>query len=92
MRLLLGEDTGRVLLIVSALGSLVFVSAVAGATVLSGMRDGAMEVVLSLGGAALLYVVANELLRSARGAESEGGTAMFFIGFLTFLIIGMTLD
>lgn len=84
---------GRVVLIVSALGSLVFVSAVAGATVLSGMRDGAMEIVLSFGAAALLYLVTNELLREAHEErESVGGTAMFFIGFLAFLVIGMTLD
>jgi ZIP family zinc transporter len=84
---------GRVLLIVSALGSLVFVSAVAGATVLSGMRDGAMEIVLSFGAAALLYLVTNELLREAHEErESVGGTAMFFIGFLAFLVIGMTLE
>ena len=84
---------GRVLLFVSALGSLVFVSAVAGATVLSGMRDGAMEIVLSFGAAALLYLVTNELLREAHEErESVGGTAMFFIGFLAFLVIGMTLE
>jgi ZIP family zinc transporter len=84
---------GRVLVIVSALGSLVFVSAVAGATVLSGMRDGAMEIVLSFGAAALLYLVTNELLREAHEErESVGGTAMFFVGFLAFLVIGMTLE
>ena len=84
---------GRILLIVSAMGSLVFVSAVAGATVLGGMRDGAMEIVLSFGAAALLYLVTNELLREAHEErESVGGTAMFFIGFLAFLIVGMTLE
>ncbi|MBA3671693.1 MAG: transporter [Gemmatimonadaceae bacterium] len=84
---------GRIVLIVSALGSLTFVSAVAGATVLGGMRDGAMEVVLSFGAAALLYLVTNELLREAHEErESVTGTAMFFLGFLAFLVIGMTLD
>ena len=83
---------GRILLTVSALGSLVFLSAVAGATVLGGMRDGAMEVVLSFGAAALLYLVTNELLREAHEEHgSVGGTAMFFVGFLAFLVIGMTL-
>jgi Predicted divalent heavy-metal cations transporter len=84
---------GRILFIVSALGSLVFVSAVGGATVLSGMRDGPMEIVLSFGAAALLYLVTNELLREAHEErEAVSATAMFFIGFLTFLVIGMTLD
>lgn len=83
----------RVLLIVSALGLLVFVSAVLGATVLRGLSGGAMEVVLSFGLAALLYLVTEELLREAHEErETALGTAMFFVGFLAFLVIGMTLD
>jgi ZIP family zinc transporter len=83
----------RVLLIVSALGMLVFVSAVLGATVLRGLTGGAMEVVLSFGLAALLYLVTEELLREAHEErETALGTAMFFVGFLAFLVIGMTLD
>ena len=74
------------------LGTLVFVSAVAGATVLSDLPAGAMEVVLSFGAAALLYLVTKELLREAHEErESTSGTAMFFVGFLLFLVIGMTL-
>ena len=83
----------RILLTVSSLGTLVFVSAVAGATVLSGLRGGAMEIVLSFGAAALLYLVTDELLREAHEErETTAGTAMFFVGFLAFLVIGMTLD
>ena len=83
----------RVVAIVSALGSLVFLSAVLGATVLSGLTGGAMEAVLSFGLAALLYLVTEELLREAHEErESATGTAMFFLGFLIFLVIGMTLD
>jgi ZIP family zinc transporter len=82
----------RILLIVSALGSLVFVTAVAGATVLSRLQGGAMEMVLSFGAAALLYLVTAELLREAHEErESTSATAMFFVGFLTFLVVGMTL-
>jgi ZIP family zinc transporter len=83
----------RVLSIVTALGLLVFVSAVLGATVLSGLSGGAMEVVLSFGLAALLYLVTEELLREAHEErETTLGTAMFFVGFLAFLVVGMTLD
>ena len=82
----------RVVALVSALGSLVFVSAVLGATVLSGLTGGAMEFVLSFGLAALLYLVTEELLREAHEErETTTGTAMFFLGFLAFLVIGMTL-
>jgi ZIP family zinc transporter len=83
---------GRILVIVSAMGALVFVSAVAGATVLSGLQGGAMEVVLSFGAAALLYLVTEELLREAHEErETTAGTAMFFLGFLLFLVVGMRL-
>ena len=83
---------GRILVIVSAMGALVFVSAVAGATVLSGLEGGAMEIVLSFGAAALLYLVTEELLREAHEErETTAGTAMFFLGFLLFLVVGMKL-
>ena len=82
----------RILIIVSALGSLVFVTAVAGATMLSRLQGGAMEIVLSFGAAALLYLVTAELLREAHEErESPTATAMFFVGFLAFLVVGMTL-
>jgi ZIP family zinc transporter len=87
-----GVSRPRVLLIISALGSLVFVTAVLGATVLGGLSNGAMEVVLSFGAAALLYLVTEELLREAHEErETALGTAMFFVGFPAFLVIGMTL-
>lgn len=87
-----GLPSGRVIMIVTALGSLVFVTAVAGATVLHDLRGGAMEIVLSFGLAALLYLVTEELLREAHEErETTAGTAMFFVGFLAFLMIGMTL-
>lgn len=87
-----GMTPGRIIAIIAALGALVFVTAVGGATVLSGLPDGAMEIVLSFGAAALLYLVTEELLREAHEErQSTSGTAMFFVGFLLFLIIGMTL-
>lgn len=87
-----GVSRTRVLVIVSALGSLVFLTAVLGATVLGGLSDGTMEVVLSFGAAALLYLVTEELLREAHEErETVLGTMMFFVGFLAFLVVGMTL-
>ena len=88
-----GVARSRVIFIVSGLGSLVFVTAVLGATVLSGLTGGAMEVVLSFGLAALLYLVTQELLREAfEEKETATSTVMFFAGFLVFLVIGMTLE
>lgn len=88
-----GVTRSRVLLTVSALGMLVFASAVLGATVLSGLRAAPMEAVLSFGAAALLYLVTEELLREAHEErETALGTALFFVGFLAFLVIGMTLN
>lgn len=88
-----GVDRARVILIVSGLGSLVFVTAVLGATVLSGLTGGAMEIVLSFGLAALLYLVTEELLREAHEEKAtSAGPLMFFAGFLLFLVIGMTLE
>ena len=88
-----GVRRSRVILIVSGLGSLVFVTAVLGATVLSKLTGGSMEVVLSFGLAALLYLVTQELLREAfEEKETATSTVMFFAGFLLFLVIGMTLE
>ena len=88
-----GVSRSKVLLVVSALGSLVFVSAGLGATFLKSFSGGAMEAVLSFGLAALLYLVTEELLREAHEErESTTGTVMFFVGFLAFLVIGMLLE
>lgn len=87
-----GVARARVVALVSALGMLVFVTAVLGATVLSRLTGGVMEIVLSFGLAALLYLVTEELLREAHEErETTPGTVMFFVGFLGFLVIGMTL-
>ena len=49
-----------------------------------------MEGVLSFGLAALLFLVTEELLKEAH--EEPGtlvGTAVFFVGFLIFLVVGI---
>lgn len=83
------------LTLLSALVPTVFtvVCAALGATTLRRLTAGAMETVLSFGLAALLYLVTEELLREAHEEhETAVATASFFLGFLVFLVVGMTLD
>lgn len=80
----------RTVLIPTALSLLLVVGAVAGETVLRGASAHTLAGVLSFGAAALLYLVTEELLVEAHEAgETTGGTAMFFAGFLLFLLLGM---
>jgi len=49
-----------------------------------------VELILSFGLAALLYLVTEELLVEAHEEkETPVATLMFFVGFLGFLVIGM---
>ncbi len=74
-----------------ALGLLFVVGGVAGATALSGLSRHALDLVLAFGLAALLYLATEELLVEAHETpETPLTTAMFFIGFLIFLLLGMT--
>lgn len=87
-----GSTAMRALLLSGALSLLVYLSALAGGTVLSHLGGASMEAILSFGLAALLYLVTEELLREAHEeGETRIGTALFFAGFLLFLIVGMTL-
>lgn len=87
-----GSTAIRALGLSGALSLLVYVSALAGGTVLSHVGGAPMEAILSFGLAALLYLVTEELLREAHEeGETRLGTALFFAGFLLFLIVGMTL-
>lgn len=72
------------------LGIIFFVGAVIGITMLAGLSQEILELVLSFGLAALLFLVTEELLTEAHEEkETLLQTSMFFIGFLIFLIIGM---
>ena len=85
-----GVSPRRATLTALGLSMIVFVAAAGGATVLGHLTDRAMETVLSFGLAALLYLVTEELLKEAHEEpESRVGTALFFVGFLLFLVIGM---
>jgi len=87
-----GSTAVRALLLSGTLSLLVYASALAGGTVLSHLGGASMEIILSFGLAALLYLVTEELLREAHEeGETRIGTALFFAGFLLFLIVGMTI-
>ncbi|WP_297985540.1 hypothetical protein [uncultured Chryseobacterium sp.] len=73
------------------LSSLFIVSATLGGTLLQHLPDYWMELVLSFGLSALLYLVTEELLVEAHSEEDKPlYTGTFFMGFLIFLILGMT--
>lgn len=78
------------LFILLVLGLIFFSGAIIGITLLSGLSQEWLELVLSFGLAALLFLVTEELLTEAHEEkETLLQTAMFFVGFLIFLIIGM---
>lgn len=74
------------------LAAVFFISAVLGATLLHNLSHSAMEIVLSFGLSALLFLVTEELLTEAHEEkETVWHTSAFFGGFLLFLILGMTI-
>lgn len=76
--------------IIAVLALLFFISAVLGATLLHNLSDSSMEIVLSFGLSALLFLVTEELLTEAHEEkETIWHTSAFFVGFLLFLILGM---
>ena len=74
----------------AALASLIVVGALVGAVLLSRLSANVLEVVLSFGLAALLFLVTEELLVEAHEVpETPLTTATFFAGFLIFMVLGM---
>jgi zinc transporter, ZIP family len=85
-----GQPKTRTVGLVAGLSGLLVVGAGVGITVLNGASDNVMELVLSFGLAALLFLVTEELLTEAHEEpESPWLTSTFFLGFLVFLILGM---
>lgn len=85
-----GASRRRTILLPTALSLLLVVGAVLGETALRGASEHTLAGVLSFGSAALLYLVTEELLVDAHESpDSTGATAMFFAGFLLFLLLGM---
>lgn len=67
-----------------------FASAVLGALILNSASHNVMDLVLSFGLSALLFLVTEELLKEAHEEkETIWHTATFFGGFIAFVIIGM---
>lgn len=75
---------------IAVLSIVFFSSSILGATLLHNLSDSQMEIVLSFGLSALLFLVTEELLMEAhKEKETIWHTSSFFVGFLLFLILGM---
>jgi ZIP family zinc transporter len=85
-----GIRHAKVIVTTSLLAVLLVVGTVLGETILRGIPETWMEIVLSFGLAALLYLVTEELLVEAHEvSETPAITACFFAGFLFFVVFGM---
>lgn len=85
-----GTPRGRIALIISGLAVLLIGGTAVGGGLLAGLTGTALEIVLSFGAAALLYLVTEELLVEAHEEpETPLLTAMFFVGFVALLVIEM---
>lgn len=85
-----GVSRARIIRLLLSLSALFFISTVGGATLLHNLPEMGLDLVLSFGLAALLFLVTEELLVEAHeGPEKPWLTAMFFAGFLLFLILGI---
>ncbi|SDY67263.1 ZIP family metal transporter [Hymenobacter psychrophilus] len=85
-----GHGRSRAVGIVAGLSLLLLAGAGVGLTVLQGATGAVLEIVLSFGLAALLFLVTEELLTEAHeGPETPLMTLAFFVGFLLFLLLGM---
>lgn len=78
----------RTLLTVAALSALVILGALLGGSLLAGLSGLALEIVLSFGAAALMYLVIEELLTEAHEVkETPLITASFFAGFVALYLL-----
>lgn len=85
-----GITRRKILIVIAILSSLIILACTAGATFLRQLDSDRLEVVLSFGLAALLFLVTEELLVEAHEApETPLHTASFFLGFLILLLLGM---
>ncbi len=78
----------RIIISSAVLALLILLGALLGGTLLQGIRGGGLEGIVAFATAALLYLVTEELLVEAHeGRDSSFTTAMFFVGFLSILIL-----
>lgn len=87
-----GVGRQKTVTVTAILAIVFFGSSVLGATLLHNLSESAMEIVLSFGLSALLFLITEELLIEAHEEkETVWHTAAFFVGFLIFLILGMVI-
>lgn len=78
----------RSLACIAALSGLVVAGVMAGSWLLAGLSGLALEIVLSFGAAALMYLVVEELLTEAHEVEETPWiTAAFFAGFVALYLL-----
>lgn len=83
-----GTPRGRTVLTVTGLSLLVILGALLGGTLLQGLTGLPLEIVLSFGAAALLFLVTEELLTEAHEVkETPLITAAFFAGFVALYLL-----
>lgn len=82
--------TKKSIALIIGLAAIFFLSAVLGATILNKASHDVIDLVLSFGLSALLFLVTEELLKEAHEEkETIWHTSAFFGGFLAFVILGM---
>jgi ZIP family zinc transporter len=87
-----GIRANKVLSIIIILAAIFFLFSMAGDALFHNLEDTSMEIILSFGLAALLFLVTEELLVKAHAQKDNIWlTAPFFIGYLLFLILGVTM-
>lgn len=83
-----GWPRGRILLSIAGLSALVIAGSLVGVTLLGGLAGLALEIVLSFGAAALMYLVVEELLTEAHEVqETPLITVAFFAGFVALYLL-----
>ena len=84
------KNRWKAILITTFLFLIIVVGAGLGSILVQYLSVAILEIVLSFGLAALLYLVTEELLVEAhKEPETPLATGMFFVGFLVFLLFGM---
>jgi ZIP family zinc transporter len=85
-----GMKPGRIIATSAALFSLILLGAAVGALFTPLLTGALLDLILSFGLAALLFLVTEQLLVEAhKEPETPVSTALFFVGFLAFLLLGM---
>ena len=87
---LLGEGAraARVILTSAAIGALLTLGTAIGVLLLDGASANVLDTVLAFGAVALMYLVTEELLSEAHEVpDTAWATALFFVGFLVYLLV-----